>query len=354
MKYIELKNNKKKIYRKIGNNYPPLVIAEIGINHNGSLKIAKEMVLSAKRAGIEVVKHQTHICDDEMSPQAKKVIPGNSKKSIYEIMESCALNEKDELELKEFIEDLGLIFLSTPFSRAAADRLESFEVSGYKIGSGEMNNYPLIKHIVNFKKPLIISTGMNSLNEVKKLVALLESLNAKYALMHTTNLYPTPFNLVRLGSIKQMQEVFNVPIGLSDHTINNNACKAAFALGANLVERHFTDKKDRQGPDIVCSMDEFEAKDLVDSAFEIYSMLGGKKEVLREEQITIDFAYSTCVSIKKINKGDKLSMENIWVKRPYVKNGIKAEHFEDILGKIALVDIPNNTHIELNMIQHSH
>ena len=133
--------------RRIGLDYPPFVIAEIGINHEGSLKVAKEMVDAAHRAGVECVKHQTHIVDDEMSGEAKKVIPGNADVSIYDIMKRCSLNEQDEIELKDYVESKGMIFISTPFSRAASHRLEKMNVLAYKIGSGECNNYPLIKHI---------------------------------------------------------------------------------------------------------------------------------------------------------------------------------------------------------------
>ena len=136
--------------RKIGQNFPPLVIAEIGINHEGNLNVAFEMVNAAKRAGVEVVKHQTHIIEDEMSNEAKKIIPGNADVSIYDIMRRCALNEADEIALKEYVESKGMIFISTPFSRSAAERLERMGVVAYKIGSGECNNYPLLKHISSF------------------------------------------------------------------------------------------------------------------------------------------------------------------------------------------------------------
>ena len=141
--------------RMVGYQHPPLVIAEIGINHNGSLDSAIALADDAIDAGIEVIKHQTHVVEDEMTSEAKSVIPGNSDKSIYQIMEECALNEEDEVSLKEYVESRGKIFISTPFSRAAADRLERMGVCGYKIGSGECNNYPLIEHICGFKKPII-------------------------------------------------------------------------------------------------------------------------------------------------------------------------------------------------------
>ena len=331
--------------RKIGADYNPLVIAEIGINHNGSLKIAKEMVDSAHRAGCEIIKHQTHIVSDEMTHEAKKVIPGNADISIYEIMENASLSEEDEIKLKEYVESKNMIFLSTPFSRAAADRLEKMGVKAYKIGSGECNNYPLIEHIAKFGKPMIISTGMNDIESIRKTVEIVEKYNIPYILMHTTNLYPTPTHLVRLGALEELKNNFpNAIIGLSDHTLNNNACLSATALGACVLERHFTDTKDRIGPDIVCSADEKELEELIKGTKEIHQMLGGSKTALKEEQVTIDFAFATIVTIKSIKKGDKFTKENIWVKRPG-KIGIKAEKYDELLGRIATVDIPNDTHI---------
>ena len=337
--------------RKIGEEYEPLVIAEIGINHNGSLKVAKEMVDAAKLAGCEIVKHQTHIIDDEMSHYAKKVIPGNANISIYDIMKSAALSEEEEIELKRYVEEKGMIFLSTPFSRAAADRLNRMNVSAFKIGSGECNNYPLIEHIAKFGKPMIISTGMNNIESIKKTVAIVEKYNVPYALMHTTNLYPTPSNLVRLGALTELRNNFpNAVIGLSDHTLNNNACLASVSLGARILERHFTDTKKRIGPDIICSADMEEMKNLIISSKEIFSMLGGKKEALPEEQVTIDFAYATIVSIKTIKKGDKFTTENIWVKRPG-NLGLRAEFYNQIIGKTATCDIDNDEHITIDMVK---
>jgi len=337
--------------RKIGNDYKPLVIAEIGINHNGSLKVAKEMVDAAHRAGCEIVKHQTHIIEDEMSREARKVIPGNADISIYDIMEKAALSEEKEKELKEYVESKGMIFLSTPFSRAAADRLQKMGVTAFKIGSGECNNYPLIEHIAKFGKPMIVSTGMNDIRSVRRTVEILEKYNVKYALLHTTNLYPTPFELVRLGALKDLEQEFpNAVIGLSDHTINNNACLSAIALGSSIVERHFTDRKDRIGPDIICSADENELKELIKSSNEIFVMRGGTKDKIKEEQVTIDFAYATIVSIKDIKKGEKLTEKNIWVKRPG-NIGILAEHYNNILGKEVKCDIENDTHITWDMLR---
>lgn len=331
--------------RRIGKDYKPLVIAEIGINHEGSLEVAKEMVDAAGRAGVEVVKHQTHIVEDEMSGAAKKVIPGNADVSIYDIMARCALSEADERDLKLYVEEKGMIFISTPFSRAAANRLEKMGVAAYKIGSGECNNYPLLEHIAKFGRPVILSTGMNTIASVQKAVDIFDSYKVPVALLHTTNLYPTPVHLVRYGAMSQLHEAFPTKVfGLSDHTLNNNACLGAVALGASILERHFTDHKQRTGPDIVCSMDEEECGDLIRGSEEIWMMRGGTKEPAKEEQVTIDFAFATVCTIKPIKKGEVFTEENIWVKRPGTGE-ILAEEYKEVLGKIASNDIANDTQL---------
>lgn len=332
--------------RKIGIDYKPLVIAEIGINHEGDIEVAKEMVDAAFKAGAEVIKHQTHIVEDEMSKEAKNVIPGNTDVSIYDVMDRCALNESDEKTLKKYVESKGMIFLSTPFSRAAANRLEAMGVSAFKIGSGECNNYPLIEHIASFGKPMIVSTGMNNIHSIRKTVNILEKNHISYALLHCTNVYPTPPELVRLGAIKHLMKEFpEAVIGLSDHTLNNNACLAATALGASILERHFTDSKERKGPDIECSMTPDELTELITGSKEIYKMKGGKKEPAHEEKVTIDFAFATVVTTKHLKKGDTLTHDNIWVKRPGIGE-IKAEDFNNILGKKVIKDINFDEHLK--------
>ena len=339
---------------KIGNieinSSSPLVIPEIGINHGGDLQVAKSMLRAAARAGAKIVKHQTHIVKDEMSHLAKKVIPGNSSESIYNIMAKCALSEEDERAMKDYCEELGMVFLSTPFSRAAADRLESFGVLAYKIGSGELNNYPLIEHVAQFGKPMIVSTGMNNLEAIKKATDIMKHHHVPFALMHTTNLYPTRPNQVRLGAMQEMMTAYpDIPIGLSDHCVDNHAAIAALTLGASLVERHFTDTKERKGPDIICSMDENDLRDLIQAAHDIPLMLGGKKEALPEEQVTIDFAFASVVTIRPIKKGEPFSPLNIWVKRPGTGE-FRAESYEKVLGKIASRDIPADEQLTHDMI----
>ena len=331
--YIEISG------RKIGKDFKPLVIAELGINHNGSLEEAYKIVDVAYSHGAEIIKHQTHIVEDEMSSEAKKVIPSHTKDSIYKIMEECALSEDDEQKLMEYIKEKNMIFISTPFSRKAANRLEKFDIPAYKIGSGECNNYPLIEHIATFGKPMIISTGMNSINSIKPTVDILRKNKIQYALLHCTNIYPTPNELVRLNCIKELEDVFDdAVIGLSDHTIDEYACLGAVALGASILERHFTDTKNREGPDISCSMDGPELVRLMDGSNKIFLSRGGNKAPLDDEKNTIDFAFASVVTIKDIAKGEILTKENIWVKRPGTGDFL-AKDFANILGKKTIKEI---------------
>lgn len=332
--------------RKIGFEYEPLVIAEIGINHEGSLKAAFEMVDAAVEAGAEIIKHQTHVVEDEMSGDAKKVIPGNADVSIYEIMERCALNEEDEIKLKEYVESKGAIFISTPFSRAAAERLERMGIQAYKIGSGECNNYPLLELVASYGKPIILSTGMNDMASIEKSVSILRKHGVPFCLLHCTNVYPTPDHLIRLGGVEELAGAFpDAVVGLSDHSIDNLACIGAVAVGASVLERHFTDNKNRPGPDIECSMDINECAELIKHSKRMKDMRGGKKGPVAEEQVTIDFAYASVVVISDIKEGEVFSEKNLWVKRPGTGDWM-AEDYEGLIGKVATADIKADTQLK--------
>ena len=329
--------------RSIGQAFPPLVIAEIGINHEGDIGKALQMVDDAYAAGCECVKFQSHVIEDEMIPN--EVIPGNANESIWDIMERCALSESEERQLKQYVESKNMLFLSTPFSRAAADRLHAMDVDAYKVGSGECNNYPLIEHIAGFGKPIILSTGMNDIASVRPAVEIFRSHSVPYALLHCTSMYPTPYEKVRLGAISQLQTEFpDAIIGLSDHTLTNFTSMAAVALGASILERHFTSDKSWPGPDINISMNPAELAELVTGSRAIHLALGGTKEILTEEQPTIDFAYACVVAICDIPAGSTLSKDNIWVKRPGTGEILAAE-FPRLLGKCSTRMIPKNTQL---------
>lgn len=335
--------------RKIGPEHPPLIIAEIGINHEGIFEKALRMIDDAVKVGCECVKFQSHIIEDEMIPN--DVIPGNASESIWDIMSRCALSEENEYKLKEYTESKGMIFLSTPFSRAAADRLEKFGVNAYKIGSGECNNYPLVKHIACFGKPVILSTGMNNLESIEKAVAILRRQKVPFALLHCTSIYPTPYDKVRLRALVELQERFpDAVVGLSDHSLSIYPCLGAAALGASILERHFTSDKSWPGPDIPSSSDPVELRELIRGSAIIHQALAGKKEILAEEQPTINFAYASVVAIRDIAAGEALSMENTWVKRPGTGE-IKTEFFPAVLTKKAKVAIKKNAQIKWDWIE---
>ncbi len=337
--------------RKIGEKFPPFVIAEIGINHEGNINKAKQMVEDAYNSGAECVKFQMHVVDDEMSKEAKEVIPGNADESIWEIMERCSLTKEEHIELKEYTEELGMIYLCTPFSRAAADLLEDMDVSAYKIGSGECNNYPLIEHIASFNKPIILSTGMNSIESINRSVEILENYDINYSLLHCTSMYPAPYNKVKLGAIKDLNDNFpNAILGLSDHSLGIYTALASIPLGARIIEKHFTSDKSWPGPDVSISIDPKELRELIIGSEAIFDALGGKKEVLAEEKPTIDFAYASVIAIKDIEKGELFSKDNIWVKRPGTGE-IKAESFNKLLGKKSDVGIKNGTQLEWDMVK---
>ncbi len=336
--------------RKIGVDYKPLIIPEIGINHNGSLEIACKMVDAAKRAGAEIIKHQTHIPEDEMSSEAKFIKPGNSNKSIFQVIKENSLSLEDEYKLFQYTKKKSLRFISTPFSRKSVDRLVKFGVKSFKVGSGEFNNFPLLDYICKFKKPMIISTGMHSIVTVKKVVNYLRKKKATFCLLHTTNLYPTPDKLVRLDSLKEIKQNFSdLVFGLSDHTKTNYSSFGAVTLGASIIEKHFTDHKKRKGPDIPASIDENELKELIIGCNILRLQRGGNKNHLKQEQVTRNFAFASVVTIKDIKKGERFSKNNLWVKRP--GNGqIKAKDYYKVLGKKSKKNIRNNIQLKLSHI----
>jgi len=332
--------------RKIGPNFKPLIIFELGINHNGSLKLAKKIVDAAIKAGAEIIKHQTHIPEDEMSLEAKKIVPINANKNIFDLIDDCSLNEIEELELKKYIEKKGAIFLSTPFSKKAVDRLIKFKVKAFKIGSGECNNYPLVDYIASFRKPIIISTGMNDFKSIQKSIKILKKRKVQYAILHTTNLYPTKHSEVRLNALIELKKRFtNTVIGLSDHTGDNYTSYAAIAMGASIIEKHFIDNSARNGPDISASVNTKQMIELIKGVNLIHKAIpGGIKPISREKK-TANFAFASVVANEDLEKGTILNKNNIWVRRP--GNGdFKAEEYYSLIGKKIKAKVKRNTQIK--------
>ena len=326
----------------VSDNHEPFVIAEAGINHDGDFAKAIELVDIAYESGASAVKFQTHITDKEMIPTDMK--PGNiSDESLWDIIERCVLSKEEEEELFTYSKEKGILFFSTPFSREGADRLNELGVEIFKIGSGECNNLPLLEHVAKFKKPMILSTGLNDIESIKTSVETILKENSNLSVLHCTSIYPAPPETMRLGAIQHLKETFpNLEVGLSDHSLGIAVSLGAVAVGANIIEKHFTKSREWSGPDNPFSIEPKELKNLVEWSKEIWKARGGKKDILEDEKPVIDFAYACVVAIKDIHKGEALSLDNIWVKRPGTGE-IFAKDFENVLGKIATVNISERT-----------
>tara|TARA_X000000950_G_scaffold27489_1_gene29554 strand:- start:3960 stop:4988 length:1029 start_codon:yes stop_codon:yes gene_type:complete len=332
--------------RSIGPNEPPLVIAEIGINHGGDLDVAKNMVDLIASSGCECVKHQTHIIEDEMTEEAKWIFPPNADKSIWDVMKECSLTLDEEKELKKHAENLGLIWISTPFSRKAVDFLDHIDVPAFKIGSGEADNLPLINHIAKKGKPIIMSTGMQSIQSLKNSVEILENSHVEYALLECTNLYPSPPEIVSLKGIEELKEAFpKALVGFSDHSIGPEMALASVALGACIVERHFTDTRYRDGPDISCSMDPAELRLMIDRSVEIYKALKNPKQRTKPEEDVYKFARASVVADKDMPAGHIITEKDIWARRPG-SGEIPGYKYHDVIGKKLRLAVKKNHQLE--------
>ena len=332
--------------RKIGPEHPPLVIAEIGINHGGDLAVAKEMVRLAALSGCEMVKHQTHIIADEMTEEARQIFPPNADMSIWDVMEACALSLDEEAELKRYTESLGMIWISTPFSRAAADFLQDLDVPAFKIGSGEADNLPLIRHIARMGKPVIMSTGMQSIESIRASVAILEGAGVDYALLECTNLYPSPPEIVSLQGVTDLKNAFpRAVIGFSDHSIGPDMALASVALGACILERHYTDSRYRKGPDIINSMDPAELRYLIDRSREIHTALRNPKQRTAAEEPVYRFARASVVADRDLPAGHVITEADIWARRPG-SGEIPGYDFDKVLGRTTPRALPRNTQLK--------
>ena len=332
--------------RSVGPSHPPLVIAEIGINHGGSLDVAKTMVDLAAKAGCECIKHQTHFVEDEMTEEAKQIFPPNADVSIWDVMARCALSAEDEIKLKEHTESLGLIYISTPFSRAAADFLNEIGVPAFKIGSGEADNLPLIRHIARFGKPVILSTGMQTIETMRRSVAILDEAGIDYALLECTNLYPSPAEIVSLQGVTELKAAFpKAVVGFSDHSIGPDMALASVALGACILERHYSDTRYRKGPDIICSMDPAELRYLIDRSKEIHTALHNPKQRTAPEEDVYRFARGSVVADKDLPAGHVITEADIWARRPG-SGEIAAFDFDKVVGRSLKAAVRRNQQLK--------
>jgi N-acetylneuraminate synthase len=330
--------------RYIGSEYPPFVIAEVGINHEGEFGKAIQLVNAAKAAGADCVKFQCHITEAEMIPTNMK--PGKiSDERLWDIIKRCELTEEEEYKVKELCEAVGIQYLSTPFSREAADRLERIGVDAFKIGSGECNNVPLVEHIAKKNKPIIMSTGMNDIPSIRRSVEVMKEHAVPFMLMHCVSIYPTPYDKMRLKSIVQLTTEFDVPVGLSDHSLGIYTCLGAVALGAVALEKHFTISRSWPGPDNPFSIEPQELRELVNGSRAVWQALEGDKQIAEDEKPVIDFAYASVVTISPVKKGELFGLNNIWVKRPGTGDFIGQDLYK-VIGKRAKRDLPKDVQVK--------
>lgn len=327
------------------------IIAEAGVNHNGSLKIAKIMVDKAKEAGADCIKFQTFIAENLVTKNATKAEyqkkQTGAEESQYEMLKRLELPFDEFAELKRYCDQKKIDFLSTPFDFESVNFLNSIGMDKWKIPSGEITNLPYLLAISEHIKPVIISTGMSTLSEVKQAIDILRQRGCKdITVMQCTSEYPTPYDYVNLHVMNVMKEELNVPIGYSDHTIGIEVAIAAVTLGATIIEKHFTLDKKMLGPDHKASIEPDELEQMVRSIRNVESALGIYNKVPNEvEKKTAEVVRKSIVAKCVIKKGEILTKDNLTVKRP--GNGISPMRWFEVIGKTATKDYIEDELIEI-------
>ena len=315
--------------RKIGPGEPCFVIAEAGINHNGDPTLAAELLDAAAAAGADAFKIQTHFPEHEMLRSgATAAYVGES---LFDLLTRTALSREAHVELRDRAAKKAIVFLSTPFSREAADFLESIGVPAFKTGSGELTNLPLQQHIARKHRPMIISTGMSTPEEIDRTVQTVRAEGTPFALMHCTSTYPTPYEHVELGCINWLHDLYGVPVGFSDHTLGGYMALAAVASGAALFEKHFTTSRSLPGPDQQGSMEPRELEDVVRGIRAVERARGATKKIQPGEQDVRNMAHHSVVSIRDIAAGATIAAGDVWAKRP--GTGIPARQLGEVVGR---------------------
>lgn len=326
--------------RPIGLGHPVFVVAEACDNHMGNLATAKEMVRLAKLAGADAIKFQHHLPDEEMLPGTP--MSDNFDEPLYEFLQKHALKIEDHAVLKRHCEESGILYLCTPFSYQAALELNELNVEAFKIGSGEMTDIPSLQRIARLGKPMILSTGMCTLEEIDETVAALQAAKVPLALLNCVSEYPPVYRDINLGVIRTMQQRYpDLVIGHSDHTPDLYTSFAAVALGAAIIEKHVIIDKRQPGPDQSVSIDMNDLHELASGIRKIEQALGSQKAVHGRERPIREWAFRSVVSVKPIRAGQKIMADMVWTKRP--GTGIPSKRLPDVIGKTAKVDIPVNT-----------
>lgn len=327
------------------------IIAEAGVNHNGSFELAKQLVDKAVWAGADCIKFQTFNSKNLVSKDAQKAEyqkkTTDSSESQLEMLKKLELFKEEFIELRDYCNQKGIMFLSTPFDLESIDFLASIGVKTWKIPSGEITNYPFLRAIGKRKESVIMSTGMCTLDEVRDAIKVLKDFGTTdITLLHCTTEYPAPYDSVNLKAMLTLQKEFGFKVGYSDHTNGIEVPVAAVAMGATVIEKHFTLDKNMEGPDHKASLEPDELKQMVQSIKNVDAALGdGAKQPSDVEKKNIAIARKSIVAACDIKKGEMFTEENLTAKRP--GNGISPMNWAEVLGKIAKRDFSEDELIEL-------
>lgn len=315
------------------------IIAEAGVNHNGDLNIAKRLVDEAAKAGVDAVKFQTFkaeniVCKNAVKAEYQKTTT-DAKQSQFEMLKKLELTEVMHDELIEYCKEKGLLFLSTPFDLESVAYLARVGIEIMKVPSGEVTNFPYLRMIAKTEKKVILSTGMSDIEEVKAAIGVLKEYGAKdISVLHCNTEYPTPFADVNLNAMLTMQKELGVEIGYSDHTLGIEIPVAAVAMGAKIIEKHFTLDKTMEGPDHKASLEPHELREMVSAIRNVEVALGdGVKVPSASEQKNTAIARKSIVAKCRIEKGQIFTEDNLTTKRP--GTGISPMRWNDIIGTVA-------------------
>jgi N-acetylneuraminate synthase/N,N'-diacetyllegionaminate synthase len=323
--------------KTVGKEYPCFIIAEAGVNHNSSVELAKKLITAAKDARADAVKFQTFKAENIVIKNAEKAEYQKETTGIgesqYEMIKNLELSEDDFKKLADYANKKDILFLSSPFDKESVDLLDEMNVPAFKIASGEITNFPLLKHIAKKEKPIILSTGMSTLGEVEEALNVIRSEGDKdVILLHCVSNYPARREDVNLRAMKTLKQAFKLPVGFSDHTLGITASIVAVALGACIIEKHFTLDKNLPGPDHKASLEPDELKEMVNAIRDVEKALGdGIKRPTKEEEEIKKVARRSIVAKEDISKGTIITEDMLDVKRP--GTGIEPKHLNLVIGR---------------------
>ena len=335
--------------RLVGDGHPPFIIAEACVNHQGDFEHAKRMVYFAHAMGADAIKFQMHILQDEMLPEVP--MSDNFEQSLWDVIDSTNFSTDQHRQLMALCRGLGIQYLCTPFSRASVDVLHSLGVDAFKTGSGELTNTPFMRHIAAYGKPTIVSTGMSLMEEIGATVDIFKAAGTPLILTHCVSAYPCPYDRVNLGMVPRLAQTFDVPTGLSCHTPSVYTGIGAVALGACVIEKHFTFDRMQKGPDHKSSIEGYELGELVKGCRAVWEARGATREIFPEEQQIVAWARESVVSLKPIPKGTRITPEMVSVKRPSPGPGVvPAKDLDKVIGAVTRADIASDRQILWNDI----